>query len=338
MAPMIEPRPRVDVQLAGTVFLDMVFTGLAGLPVPGRELKTTDLGVSPGGVANLAIALRRLGLSVRLDAAFASDPFGKYLWRTLETEGVDLGGSRQFGDWATPVTVSLVFASDRGMVTFERPEPEPVVSFLDQACVPARSIFTVLGPSSPPWLATVRARGMTVFADVGWDESERWASKDLDGLAYTDAFLPNCDEAMAYTGTGSPHEAALKLVELVPLVVVKCGAHGAVACQAGAPDPIYEPAIAVEAIDSTGAGDVFDAAFIFSTLAEWPLQDALRFSNLCAGLSVRHHGGSLSSPCWAEIDEWVGTSPVSIDRYAFLKPYLGDAARGPLPQRARHTI
>lgn len=338
MAPVMDQRERPDVQLTGTVFLDMVFTGLAGPPVPGRELKTRSLGVSPGGVANLAIALRRLGLSVRLDAAFALDPNGDYLWRTLRGEGVDLSGSRRFRDWATPVTVSLVFTTDRGMVTFERPEPEPVLAFLDPDCAPARSIFAVLGQSSPAWLAEVHARGMMVFADVGWDESERWAAEDLDGLAYADAFLPNCDEAMAYTRTGSPREAALRLVESVPLVVVKCGADGVVACRAGDPAPIHEPAIAVDAIDTTGAGDVFDAAFIFSTLAGWPLPEALRFSNMCAGLSVRHHGGSLSSPSWGEIDTWVRTGSVTPGQYAFLEPFLGGAAQGAAPERAGPTI
>lgn len=328
----------VDVQLAGTVFLDMVFTGLAGLPAPGREIKTTELGVSPGGSANLAIALRRLGLAVRLDAAFAGDAYGDFLWRCLEAEGVDLAGSRRVASWATPVTVSLVHGSDRSMVTFERSQPEAVRGFLGGGAPPARALLAWLGPDGPSWLDAVRARGTKVFADVGWDQSERWDPRDLDGLAYADAFLPNCDEAMAYTRTASPEDAARRLAERVPLVVVKCGADGAVAYRAGAPGPIHEPAIAVDAVDPTGAGDVFDAAFIFSTLTGWTLQESLRFGNLCAGLSVRHHGGSLSAPCWAEIDEWIGAEPGAGERYAFLQPFRGEATHGPLPRRARPTI
>jgi sugar/nucleoside kinase (ribokinase family) len=334
----VNGRGRVDVQLAGTVFLDMVFTGLSGSPLPGRELKTTSLGVSPGGSANLAVALRRLGLSVRLDAAFAEDPYGDFLWRSLEDEGVDLAGSRRLADWATPVTVSLVHGDDRSMVTFERPQPEPILGFLVPDRPPARSLLAWLGPEGPPWLASVRDRGTMVFADVGWDQSERWSAGDLDGLAWTDVFLPNCDEAMAYSRTTSPEAAATVLATRVPLTVVKCGSSGALACRAGRGELLHEPAIAVDAIDPTGAGDVFDAAFIFSTLAGWTLQESLRFSNMCAGLSVRHHGGSLSSPCWAEIDEWIRTSPVAAEQYAFLQPYLGQAAQGPMPQRARPTI
>ena len=329
---------RVDVQLAGTVFLDVVFTGLAGPPVPGREVKTTELGISPGGSANIAVALRRLGLSVRLDAAFGADLHAGYLWRTLEAEGVDLSGSRRFAGWVTPITVSLVYGADRSMVTYERPEPQPVVSFLEPGAPLARSLLAWLGPESPAWLARARARGAMVFADVGWDQSERWAVEDLAGLAHADVFLPNCDEAMAYTRASSPEAAAMALAARVPLAVVKCGASGAIACRAGSTSLVCEPAITVEAIDPTGAGDVFDAAFIFGTLAGWPVPEAMRFGNLCAGLSVRHHGGSLAAPCWAEIAEWLRLNPGAAARYAFLEPFLGQAAQGPMPQRARPTI
>jgi sugar/nucleoside kinase (ribokinase family) len=334
----VRDRPRVDVQLAGTVFLDMVFTGLAGPPLPGRELKTTTLGISPGGSANLAVALRRLGLSVRLDAAFAEDAYGDFLWRDLEAEGVDLAGSRRFPEWVTPVTVSLVYGNDRSMVTFERPQPEPVLGFLEPGHSPARSLLAWLGPDGPSWLEAVRARGTTVFAEVGWDQSERWADGDLDGLAWTDVFLPNCDEAMAYTRARSPEGAAQQLAERVPLVVVKCGASGAIACRADPAEMVREPAIEVEAIDPTGAGDVFDAAFIYASLAGWTVTEALRFGNLCAGLSVRHHGGSLSAPCWAEIAGWIQADGDAAGRYAFLQPHLGRAAPGPLPRRARPTF
>ena len=129
----------VDVQWTGTVYLDMVFTGLAGRPEPGREFKTREMGVSPGGIANIAIALARLGLAVRLDAAFGRDVYGDYLWRTLDAEGVDLSGSRRYPDWTTPVTVSLVYQADRGMVTYERPSPERLLGFLEPGRPPARA-------------------------------------------------------------------------------------------------------------------------------------------------------------------------------------------------------
>src|SRR3954463_1301856 len=107
---LLHPRPRgdapLDVFLAGPVFMDMIFTGLPGLPPPGTELITDGLGSAPGGIANIAVAMSRLGLSVGLAAAFGEDMFGAYLWRTLsEQEGVGLEHSRRLPGWPTPVTV-----------------------------------------------------------------------------------------------------------------------------------------------------------------------------------------------------------------------------------------
>jgi bifunctional ADP-heptose synthase (sugar kinase/adenylyltransferase) len=64
------------------------------------------------------------------------------------------------------------------------------------------------------------------------------------------------------------------------------------------------PALAVEALDTTGAGDVFVAGFMTGTLAGWPLADRLAFANLTAALSVQHFGGSLSAPDWTEVAAW----------------------------------
>src|SRR3954454_13238919 len=94
----------LDVFLAGTVFMDMIFTGLPALPPPGTELITDGLGSAPGGIANIAVAMSRLGLRVGLAAAFGDDMFGAYLWRTLaEQEGVGLDYSRRLRGWPTPV-------------------------------------------------------------------------------------------------------------------------------------------------------------------------------------------------------------------------------------------
>jgi sugar/nucleoside kinase (ribokinase family) len=74
------------VHVIGPVCLDLVFSGLSGPPRPGTEVRAAYLGISPGGVANVAIALARLGLDVALSAVFADDAFGHYLWSSLLDE------------------------------------------------------------------------------------------------------------------------------------------------------------------------------------------------------------------------------------------------------------
>jgi sugar/nucleoside kinase (ribokinase family) len=319
----------LDVFLAGTVFMDMIFTGLPGLPPPGTELVTDGLGSAPGGIANIAVAMSRLGLNVGLAAAFGEDMFGAYLWRTLsEQEGVGLEHSRRLPGWPTPVTVSLAYDSDRSMVTYHRPMPMRPEELVEHPPA-ARTCFLDLDRPVPSWAQEMRRGGSTVVADVGWDTTETWSTDVLDRLDWVDVFLPNAIEAMAYTRTSAPEPALAALAERVPVVVVKRGGQGAIAVDATTGERAEAPALPVEALDPTGAGDVFGAAFVYGTLAEWPLLERLRFANLCAGLSVRHHSGSLGSPCWGDIAAFgeSGELPEEILRdYSFLVPYIPEAA------------
>ncbi|WP_433479417.1 carbohydrate kinase family protein [Spirillospora sp. CA-142024] len=324
----------LDVFLSGRVFMDMIFTGLPGLPPPGTEIVTDGLGSAPGGVANIAVAMSRLGLRVGLAAPFGDDMFGAYLWRTLaEQEGVDLGLSRRVPGWSTPVTVSMAYDSDRSMVTFARPVPsspgEPGEPDEVGAPPAARACFVDVDQPVPAWAARMRERGTLVFGDLGWDQTGAWPAEVLDRLAHVDVFLPNAAEAMSYTRTRTPAEAAEALAERVPVVVVKCGGDGAIAIDSVAGERAETGALPVEALDPTGAGDVFAAGFVFATLAGLPLAERLRFANLCAGLSVRHRSGSLGSPCWGEIAAFgeSGEVPESVlADYAFVIPFIPDAA------------
>jgi sugar/nucleoside kinase (ribokinase family) len=329
------PLPGLDVFLTGQVFMDMIFTGLPGLPPPGTELFTEGLGSAPGGVANIAVAMSRLGLRVGLAAPFGDDLFGAYLWRTLaEQEGIDLGRSRRVPSWPTPVTVSLAYDSDRSMVTYAKPMPDaargPGAAGEPLASPPsARACFVDIERPVPAWTREMRSRGTTVFADLGWDATETWSREVVDRLEHVDVFLPNAVEAMAYTRTGSPEEAARALAERVPVVVVKRGGDGAIAIDAATGEVAETEALPVEALDATGAGDVFAAGFVFGTLAGLPLAERLRFANLCAGLSVRHRSGSLGAPCWGEIAAFgeSGEVPESVlEDYAFVVPYIPDSA------------
>src|SRR5689334_14185147 len=116
--------PEFDVFLWGTVFLDIVFTGLASMPANGTEVWADGMGSCPGGIANLAIASSRLGLRTSLAAAFGDDDYADFCWRTLEEqERVDLGRSRRFEQWHSPVTVSMAVNRDRSMVTHGHDAP-----------------------------------------------------------------------------------------------------------------------------------------------------------------------------------------------------------------------
>lgn len=339
--------PGTDVYLTGTVFLDIIFTGLDSAPVRGTESWARGMGSSPGGIANMATALARLGLHTSLAAAFGDDMYGDYCWDSLsDGEGIDLALSRRIPGWHSPVTVSMAYEGERTMISHghEAPPPEEPAP---QCPPPARACVASLTPGGPgqPWIGNAARHGSRVFADVGWDDSGRWDPADLADLAHCEAFLPNAAEAMNYTRTSCPRAAARRLAELVPLAVVTLGPEGAYAVDSARGETAEVPALSVDALDPTGAGDVFVAGFLTGTLADWPLTDRLAFASLTAALSVQEFGGSLSAPGWIEIAAWWQHAKsyddqdrAALRRYAFLDDLLPAGTRRWPLRRAVPTI
>jgi sugar/nucleoside kinase (ribokinase family) len=337
-----------DLFVHGTVFFDVVFTGIGSLPVRGTEIQASGMGSCPGGIANLAIAASRLGARTSLAAAFGDDVYGDFCWSTLtEQEGVDLSCSRRFPDWHSPVTISMVVERDRALLTHMHPSPVPadeLISSMPQA----RIGFVHLDPEPRDWFATAARSGMLLFADTGWDEHEKWSPAVLDQLECFHAFLPNSVEAMAYTRTDDPHDALHALADRVPVAVVTCGGQGAMAIDSTTGEQDWVPSLPVNAHDPTGAGDVFGAAFVLGTLRGWPLRQRLKFANLCAALSTQYVGGSLAAPGWGDIIDWLArargkaaagsaTAAAQAEAYAFIDDVLPSSGRLSV-RRARATI
>ena len=330
-----------DLFLSGTVFFDLIFTGLPQLPAAGTEVWCDGMGSCPGGVANVAIAASRLGLHTSLAAAFGDDSYGDFSWTTLaEQEGVDLSCSRRYDGWHSPVTVSMSVERDRSMVTHGHAPPQSASEMIGDP-PPARATLVSLGHEVDPWVEQARTAGTLLFADTGWDASGSWSQGLLDQLAGCHAFLPNSAEAMAYTRTDDPWAALYALADLVPLAVVTAGAHGALAVDSLTGEEEWVPALPVNALDPTGAGDVFAAAVITGTLAGWPLVERLGFANLAAALAVQQVGGSLAAPGWGDVADWwhrtrarsTGSAAHWARRYGF----LGDLVADVPPQAVRRA-
>jgi sugar/nucleoside kinase (ribokinase family) len=295
--------------MSGTVFLDIVFTGLPALPAAGTEVWADGMASCPGGIANLATASARLGLRTSLAAGFGDDVYGDFCWETLAgQERVDLSRSRRFAQWHSPLTVSMAVQRDRSMVTHGHDLPITSDELVGDP-PRSRAVFVTLGAGSPNgllpcWAVKARQAGALVFADAGWDPTGRWDPAVLGALSGCDAFMPNAVEAMSYTRTDCPRAALRALAERVPLAVVTCGGDGAMAVDATTGEQAEVPALPVDALDPTGAGDVFGAGLVLGTIAGWPLRHRLLFAGVSAALAVHEFGGSLAAPGWGDIGDW----------------------------------
>ena len=315
---------RPDVLLTGLLFFDLVLTGLGKPPTPGEEIWTSGMGTSPGGIANLAVAASRFGLRTSLATVFGDDSYGAHCRAVLaDQEGVDLSLSRTADDWHTPVTVSLAYDGDRALITHGQPPPYSQDALLGDP-PEARTALVHIEAEPHRWLAKAAANGTQIYADVGWDPTQQWSSDLLDQLALCHAFLPNETEAMAYTRTDTAVAALGTLSELVPVAVVTRGGDGALAVDQTTGEYAEVPALPVDVVDSTGAGDVFGAGFVTASLGGWPLEERLKFAVLAASLSVRQHSGALAAPGWYHVHRWWHTldDPGLRRAYGFLADRL----------------
>jgi sugar/nucleoside kinase (ribokinase family) len=264
---------KVDVACVGDPFLDLIFHGLPALPGPGEEQLATRLVVVPGGMANVAYALGRLELAVVVCAPIGRDPAGRLLGELMADAGVAwLGRAAD----VTPVSVALPAHGDRAFVTVS---PPPTVDVETLAQIDARAVIVNL-PSAP--LLPPHPR---VYAVVGDPEVAAMSGRLPASLASLRAFILNEREAQGLTGRSDVAGAAARLAALGTTVVVTLGAGGATAV-----DPegqvVQVAAPLADIRDTTGAGDLFAAAYVWADLAGHPLDERLRLATSYASVSL----------------------------------------------------
>jgi sugar/nucleoside kinase (ribokinase family) len=267
---------KADVVCVGDPFLDLIFRGLPGMPVPGEEMLAASLVVVPGGMANVAHALGRLGLAAVVCAPIGRDPAGRFLAELMADAGIPWLG--RAGE-ATPVTVALPARGDRALVSVM---PPPTVDGETLAGISTRALVVDL--PSVPLLPSLEPSPL-VFAVVGDPEVTMLAGRlppSLDGIR---ALILNEREALRLTGRSGARAAAGHLSELGTTVVVTRGPAGVLAVE---PDgrTVEAPALTVDVHDPTGAGDLFAAAYVWSDLGGRPLEERLHQATSYASLSL----------------------------------------------------
>ena len=244
----------------------------------------------------MACGLSRLGVPTALAATVGDDAFGRFVRDELAASGVDTSWIRTDPNVSTAVTVVLS-AGDRAKLTYPgtlaSTGPEVVDADLLTRVRHVHSASMFLQPKLAPHLPEVfrraRAGGATCSLDTNWDPAERWTGV-LPLLEHTDVLFPNVVELLALTGGLDLDDAARRVVSLGCTVALKNGASGGILWTDT--ETMTEPASPVDAVDTTGAGDSFDAGFISAMVEGLPSRDCLQRAVLCGSLSTRSFGGT----------------------------------------------
>jgi sugar/nucleoside kinase (ribokinase family) len=293
-----------DVLLWGMYFCDLIFTGLPEVPRLGAEIFSSGFDLTPGGPFTTTVAMQRLGLRVGWECDFGDDLFSKFILDAAGREGID-GSLFQVHPFPVRrVSAAFSFAHDRGFVSFMddvvQTSAIPFIKKHRPRCLFLPHLH--YGDAYTDLFAAARMYGAMVFMDCQCTEGNLETPGVVDALRSIDVFAPNETEALHLTGAATIEQALARLAELTPLVVIKLGADGAMAQSAR--QIVRAPAIPVHAVDTTGAGDCFNAGFLYSFMHGASLEMCLQSGNICGGLSTTAVGGTAAAPAATQVEAY----------------------------------
>lgn len=315
LAPARSPAPAtagrdLDLLVLGEVNPDVVVRAADPRPAFGQVERWVDAIELVIGSSSVIVACgaARLGLRVAMAGVIGDDALGRFMLAAMAERGLDTSAVRIDPRVPTGASVVLSGPSDRAILTTPGTIPllrvadVPVALVARARHIHVGSVFLLdaARPDLPGLFRAARAGGATTSLDCNWDPRDAWDGGIRALLAETDVFLPNAAEATRLAGISNVEAAARSLVTLGPRVVaVKLGAEGALAVT-GDGAVARCPALAVDPIDTTGAGDSFDAGFLAGWLAGRPLAACLALGVAYGSLSTRGVGGTAAQPTLAE--------------------------------------
>lgn len=299
--------PAIDLLVVGDLNPDLILQGDVEPAFGQTEKLVADATLALGSSAGIfACAAARLGLKVAYAGKVGDDEFGRFVINELAARQVDTAGIVIDSGVKTGLGVALSKGNDRAILTYLGSIAALRYADIDSSLLRrARhlhlgSYFLLAGlrPDVPALFEQAHSLGLTTSLDTNYDPSERWDGGLMDALAHTDIFMPNETELRAITGQSDLDAALASLASRVKIVTAKLGPQGAIARVAK--DRYQAAPLAVSVVDTTGAGDSFDAGFLYGYLAGWDMPRALRLGCVCGSLSTRAAGGTAAQPTLAE--------------------------------------
>jgi sugar/nucleoside kinase (ribokinase family) len=303
--------PRILV--AGEINADLICQGYREFPTLGKEVLVDDFAVTLGSASAIcATGLARLGNDISFVSKVGADMWGDYCVDFLHRLGVDVSRVQKHADLKTGVTISISSQKDRALVTYlgaitglrEEDISDAMLQEFTHLHVSSFFLQEGLRPGLPRLFARATELGLTTSLDTGFDPAEEWGRDLRDVLALTDVFLPNEVELAAIGGHTEVRPALEALQNGRTLTAAKLGAKGAAAISNG--EFIEVPPIQVTPIDTTGAGDSFNAGFLHAWLRKLPVETCLRAGTFTGGKSTEAVGGTGGQQDSAALNAWLG--------------------------------
>jgi|SRR5690606_31192154 len=269
-----------------------------------------------GGIS--ACGLARLEVPTALCSSIGRDDFGDWLAAKLQRHQVDLSGLLRQPGLATSSSTILLDDAENQTV-FHHKGATSALEFApihEKLCWQAEVLLASSYPLFPKMrregfkaaLSTTRARGGVTALDIGPAIDEAVTVAELSPLFFMiDYLIGNAHELMSCTGCMDWQSAAATLLDRgCPKVLIKRGAEGS--SLRSSDSSIDLPAFPVAAQLSVGAGDLFNAGFLYSIWRGRSESEAMRFGSALAALTIRQETGVLNSPSAEQVEEFLDNS------------------------------
>jgi sugar/nucleoside kinase (ribokinase family) len=291
-----------DAVVIGDANIDLVVVGCNQVPAPGQEVYVDNMMMHVGGGAALfSISLAKLGVHVAFNGVLGDDDHGRYIRERFAEYGIDTRMVRASKIHNTGISIAFNPDTDRSFITYAGSNMEVRMDNLNLNEIAEGRHVHVTGykgrRNHEQYVALAKAlkeKGVTLSCDVGWDDSGEWDKSVFELMQYFDVFLMNETEALHYTGIDKIEDSLRYMGQFGSNVVVKLGADGAISMKEG--ELTRLPGYSVQAVDTTGAGDSFNAGYLYGFLQKLDVESCLRYGNACGAMSVSAFGGSTGTP------------------------------------------
>jgi sugar/nucleoside kinase (ribokinase family) len=288
----------LDCLVAGEANADLLIDGIARLEFEKEKLANGMRLVLGGSSSIFAFNLARLGAKVGFAGVVGDDFFGKFVEERLQWAGVDVQALRKSPHTGTGLTIWFQKGSKRAGVTYTgsiamlraRDVPENSLRKARHLHVGAYFLLRNLHPGAAALFRKAQKLGLTTSLDCNYDPAETWDSGIRAVLPFTDVFFPNEIEALRLTKCRSVERAAWELAKLARITVVKLGARGALVCAEG--KQFHIPPVKTKVVETTGAGDSFDAGFLAHFLKGGSIEESARAGAAAGARAVSAAGGT----------------------------------------------
>ena len=267
-----------DVYVYGDVNIDLVVPGVSSLPKPGQEDEVPVMDTYVGGGAALfALGIGKLGLHPVFQGEVGDDCYGELIRKEFAAKNIDDSLLETSRTKKTGISISFTNEKDRSFLTYRGTNAGISIDKVDIEGVKNASHIHMTGYEGSKNHAAYLSLLKRVKAET---------------------------EAIHYGRTKTAQEAAREFAKDCDRVVIKLGSSGSFAIENG--KEVFLPAYRVKAVDTTGAGDSFNAGFVYGFLTGKGLEECLACGNACGALNVTAYGGNTGFPDKEGLKEFMG--------------------------------